>query len=197
MSKIAIGPQILSYPMPVSIVGANVDNKPNYLAVAWFTTISFKPPLIAVTLGVSHHTNAGIKQNGSFSVNVPSAEMAQITDYCGLVSGRKVDKSNLFESFYGKLKNAPMIAECPLAAEARLVQTVTIGDHEIFIGEIEEIYTEERFLTNGALDVKKIDPLLLTMPSSEYWTIGERIAAAWSIGKEFKFRKAQGSEIVG
>ena len=95
--------------MPVSLVGAHVDGKPNFLAVAWFTMVSYKPPRIAIALGKGHYTNPGIKENKTFSVCLPSEDMAEITDYCGIVSGNKTDKSEIFDLFYGELKTAPMI----------------------------------------------------------------------------------------
>ncbi len=75
-----------------------------------------------------HYTNTGIRKNGTFSVNIPSAEMVKETDYCGLLSGKDVDKAELFENFYGKLWTAPMIEECPLNIECRLIKTVTFQD---------------------------------------------------------------------
>ena len=89
MDKINLGSTIPAYPMPVSLVGAHVDGKPNFLAVAWFTMVSYKPPRIAIALGKGHYTNPGIKENKTFSVCLPSEDMAEITDYCGLVSGKK------------------------------------------------------------------------------------------------------------
>ena len=86
MAKIEIAPERVYYPMGCSLVGANVGGKPNYLTVAWFTMVHPKPPYVMVTMNKVHYTNSGVKENGTFSVNIPSAEMAEVTDYCGLVS---------------------------------------------------------------------------------------------------------------
>jgi flavin reductase (DIM6/NTAB) family NADH-FMN oxidoreductase RutF len=149
MDKINLGSTIPAYPMPVSLVGAYVDGKPNFMAVAWFTMASYKPPRITITLGKGHYTNPGIKENKTFSVCLPSEDMVEMTDYCGIVSGKKTDKSEIFDLFYGELKTAPLIRDCPLCMECKLVEIVESGLNEIFIGEIMGTYTEERFLTEA------------------------------------------------
>jgi flavin reductase (DIM6/NTAB) family NADH-FMN oxidoreductase RutF len=114
MDKINLGSTVPSYPMPVSLVGAHVDDKPNFMTVAWFSMASYNPPRMAIVLGKNHYTNPGIKENKAFSVCLPSEDMAEVTDYCGIVSGKKTDKSKIFDLFYGELKTAPMIKDCPL-----------------------------------------------------------------------------------
>ncbi|MBP1730576.1 MAG: flr, partial [Deltaproteobacteria bacterium] len=126
MRKIELAPERVYYPMTCSLVGANVGGRPNYLTVAWFSMVNPKPPYVMVAMNKVHYTNAGIRENGTFSVNIPSAEMAEVTDYCGLVSGSKYDKSGIFETFYGKLLTAPMIKECVFNAECKLIQTVDL-----------------------------------------------------------------------
>ncbi|OPZ43098.1 MAG: hypothetical protein BWY93_01456 [Euryarchaeota archaeon ADurb.BinA087] len=79
-----------------------------------------------------------------------------------------------------------MISECPVCIECRLVQSVTYPTNEFFIGEIVGSYTEERYLTGGKPDMKKIDPLLLSMPDNRYWSLGEYAGDAWRIGKSLK-----------
>jgi len=184
--KKAIGPGTFLYPMPVVIVGANVGGKPNYLAVAWCGIIHDGPPMIVMCLGKSHYTNPGIRENGTFSVNIPSGDMAEATDYVGMKSGKEVDKSKLFENFYGKLGTAPMIKECPLSLECKLVDTLDYGGpEEIFVGEIIECYADERCLTDGKPDVRKIDPISFAPGDDGYWRLGERIGDAWSIGEGY------------
>ena len=184
MAKIEIAPERVYYPMGCSLVGANVGGKPNYLTVAWFTMVHPKPPYVMVTMNKVHYTNSGVKENGTFSVNIPSADMAEVTDYCGLVSGSKHDKSKVFETFYGKLKTAPMIKECPFNAECKLIQTVDLPMEELFIGEIIGSYTEERYLTEGLPDIRKMNPIVLQLPQKRYVTMGAELAPAWEVGKK-------------
>jgi flavin reductase (DIM6/NTAB) family NADH-FMN oxidoreductase RutF len=191
MDRINLGSTIPAYPMPVSLVGTHVNGKPNFMAVAWFTMVSYKPPRIAIALGKGHYTNPGIKENETFSVCLPSEDMVEITDYCGIVSGKKTDKSEIFDLFYGELKTAPLISDCPLSIECKLVEIVESGLNEIFIGEIMATYTEERFLTEGKLDFGKMKPLILSQPDTTYLRLGEPLATAWNIGKKYKAKRNQ------
>lgn len=192
MEKIKIGAQTFLYPMPTVLVGAHVAGKPNFLAIAYCGIVQHQPPMIEVTLGKLHYTNAGIKENGVFSVNTPSEEMVAITDYCGLVSGKKVDKSSLFDIFYGTLAAAPLIRECPLNLECRLVKTIDLGGaNEIFLGEIVEAWAEERFLTDGLPDIGKMKPFVFTMHDNHYWRIGEHLGKAWNIGMNWKAKETK------
>ncbi|MFX0202911.1 MAG: flavin reductase [Candidatus Hodarchaeota archaeon] len=103
MKKIAIGTKTFLYPMPTTLVGANVHGKQNYLVIANCGIMNHNPPIILMVLNKRHYINDGIKENSTFSVNISSVDMVKITDNCGLFSGNKVDKSQLFETFYGIL----------------------------------------------------------------------------------------------
>jgi flavin reductase (DIM6/NTAB) family NADH-FMN oxidoreductase RutF len=184
MKKVEVGLDAVSYPMPCSMVGANVDGKANFLTVAWFSMVNARPLYLMVAMGKAHYSNPGIKETGAFSVNIPSASMAEAMDYCGLVSGKKFDKSHVFEVFYGKLGNAPMIKECPCNIECKLVKTVDLPADEMFIGEIVSIYSDNIYLTDGVPDMAKIKPLILSMPQTTYFTVGEAVGQAWGMGKK-------------
>jgi len=184
--KIDLGAKVASYPMPVVLVGANVKGKANFLAAAWFMAAGISPPKAAVTLSKTHYTNQGIKENKTFSVNVPSVDMMSAADYCGIVSGSKADKSGVFDVFYGKLKTAPMIAECPVNLECSLDKVIDNGSHEMFIGDIASTFTEEKYLTAGAIDTKKVNPFMLSLNDRLYYALGEPIAKAWEAGKNYK-----------
>jgi flavin reductase (DIM6/NTAB) family NADH-FMN oxidoreductase RutF len=170
--------------MPTTLVGANVDGKPNYITMAHVGIMDHG----SVSLGMAkrHYTNAGIKQCRTFSINIPTIKMIRETDYCGIVSGKEVDKASLFDNFYGKLETAPMIKECPINMECRLIQTVDFPRHDVFVGEIVETYCDEQYLTEGVVDFSKVQPILFIMNDKSYWKLGERFADAWSIGKDFK-----------
>ncbi len=182
--KINLGAKNCLYPLPTVLVGATVEGKPNYLTIAHVGIMD----LGTVSLGINkkHYTNSGIKENGTFSINYPTADMVAVTDYCGLVSGKDTDKGILFENFYGKLKTAPMIAKCPLNMECRLVQTVDFPRHDVFVGEVVETYCDEQYMTDGVVDFAKIQPILFVMNDMSYWKLGEQFAKAWDIGKQFK-----------
>jgi len=186
MGKVTIGPGAFLYPMPIMLVGANVGGRPNYLTVACWCVVNRDPPIILVALNKNRYTNIGIKGNGTFSVNIPCVKMVKITDYCGIVSGHEVDKSHLFKTFYGKLETAPMIEECPLNLECKLHQIIEFQTNAAFIGEIIEVYSEDRYLTNGFPDIKKIDPIIFSRHENIYWKMGENLAQAYNVGKNLK-----------
>src|SRR3990170_2228633 len=110
--KVKLGIKNCLYPMPTTLVGALVNGKPNYVTIAHVGIMD----LTSVSLGMnkSHFTNLGIKENKTFSVNIPSARLVKETDYCGLVSGKNENKTALFTIFYGTLETAPMIEQCAI-----------------------------------------------------------------------------------
>ena len=182
--KTCIGPKNCLYPLPTTLIGANVNEKPNFTAIAHVGIMD----LGSVSLGMAkiHYTNKGIKENKTFSVNIPSENMVEKTDYCGLVSGREVNKGELFETFYGKLKTAPMIEECPINMECELIKTVDFPNHDIFIGRIVETYCDDIVLENGGIDFSKVKPILFVMNDRSYWKLGSKLARAWNVGKKLK-----------
>ncbi len=189
VEKVEVGFNGCAYPMPCAIVGVDVNDRPNYLTIAWFTMVNSNPPYLGMALGKTRYTNRGIREKGSFSINIPSSDMVGVTDYCGVVSGDKFDKAREFNTFYGKLKTAPMIKECPYNLECRLIETVELPSNEFFIGEIIAGYADEQYLTNGVPDLKKIDPFVLSMADARYFGIGEYLGKAWDIGKKFAAKK--------
>ena len=182
MEKTQIG-QNFFIPMPVVLVGTQVNGKDNFMAVGWCARVNGNPPMIACGIANPHHTAKGIAETKIFSVNIPSSALLEKTDYCGLVSGAKIDKSGVFDVFYGSLKSAPMIRECPVSLECRLVQSVPLPTHTLFIGEIAGAYADGNVLKGGKPDFPEIDPLFLTMPDNRYWTLGKYAGDAWSAGK--------------
>lgn len=189
MGKILMGPQALLYPMPALLVGANVDGKPNFMAVAWGGIANGEPPMLSIAIRHQRYTLKGIKQNMTFSVNVPSIDLVKEVDYCGIVSGSKVNKAEAchFRVSYGKLGNAPLIEQCPVNLECEVVHVLDLGSHSLVIGRIEETHVSESCLTDGRPDVSKIKPLtFITAPAIQYGSFGNIVAKAFSIGKELK-----------
>lgn len=181
MDKVAISPNIF-IPMPVVLVGTRVAERANFMTAGWCSRVNANPPMIACGINKAHYTVQGIKENGTFSVNIPSASLVEKADCCGLVSGAMADKSVLFEICYGKLGTAPMIRECPVSMECMLVTAVELPTNIVFIGEITCAYADLAVLKKGKPDFLAIDPLLLTMPDNTYWTLGKKAGKAWGAG---------------
>ena len=187
MPKVQMGPQPWMYPTPALLVGANVDGKPNFMAVAWGGIANGEPPMVSVAIRHSRYSLKGIRQNLAFSVNVPSCDMVRELDYCGLKSGAKFDKVAVcgFKVFYGQLENAPLIEQCPVNLECKMVHSLNLGSHALIIGRVEETHVSEGCLTDGKPDVTKMKPFIfLPDPARCYHAFGEVIAQAFSVGKE-------------
>lgn len=184
MSKVLMGPQKLLYPMPALLIGANVNERPNFMVSAWAGIVCSEPPMVAVAINHQRFTIRGIRQNMAFSVNVPSRDIVTETDYCGITSGSKVDKvaACKFQVFYGKLSNAPMIEQCPVNLECKVVHLLDLGSHSLVIGRIEETYISDGCLTDGKPDINKIKPFIYA-PARDYYAFGEVVAKAYSVGK--------------
>jgi len=170
--------------MPALLVGVTVKGKPNYMTAAWATVACMAPPMVCVALNKSRYTVKGLEENGTFSLNVPSAKQVAGVDYCGLVSGSHEDKSQVFSSFYGVLKTAPLAEECPVNIECRLFTSVDCGSHQLYIGEVVEIHAEKDCVVNGKPDTRKSDPIVYA--ESTYWHVGKKAGSAFSIGKEYQ-----------
>jgi flavin reductase (DIM6/NTAB) family NADH-FMN oxidoreductase RutF len=186
MSKIKIKTTVSPFPMPVAIIGAIVNDHPNFMTVAWFNRLNSNPPIWGIAFGKNQYTLEGIRSNKNFSVNIPGTDLVEKTDYCGIVSGRKIDKSKLFNIFYGEVESVPMIQECPLCLECRVYDIIELPSTTLVLGEIVTAYTEEQYMNEGKLDSKKIDPFTLSQPDNKYWALGDIVADAFSIGKTLK-----------
>jgi flavin reductase (DIM6/NTAB) family NADH-FMN oxidoreductase RutF len=184
MDKITLGPKTLMYPMPTVLVGANVGGKPNYMTAAWCGIACMDPPMVAVAINHARHTLKGIEENKAFSINVPPAREVVKADYCGIVTGARADKSKVFESFYGRLKTAPMAQECSMSLECKLFDTMDCGSHVLCVGEIVETYADPSTVSGGIPDIEKVDPVIYA--NGKYFRVGEFLADAFSAGKAYK-----------
>ena len=184
MEKKKLGPQTLLFPMPAVLVGATVGERPNFMTAAWCGIAASKPPAVSVGLQKVRHTLKGILEQDTFSINVPSAGLARQVDYCGIYSGERRDKSELFNIFYGALKTAPLIRECPVNLECRVIHRLDLKSHELVIGEIIETYVSEDCVTDEKPDPEKIDPLIYTPGVLKYQRLGEVVGKAFNMGKD-------------
>lgn len=183
----SIGKVNALYPMPTTLVGATVNGKPNFLAVAHVGIMNHgTPQYLSIGLAKVHYTNAGIHENRTFSICLPSEELMVETDYCGIMTGKKTDKATLFDVFYGDLQSAPMIRQCKVNMEMKLHDVIDFRTHDIFIGELIQTYADESVISKDRLDIKKLKPLLFDMSSKQYFSLGAPIGSCWNAGKALK-----------
>lgn len=181
--KINLGKDVRINPMVIGLIGAQVNGKANFITVGQVYRLNMSPAYIGTSIHPTHYTAGGIEEHKAFSVNIPHCGMAEVTDYCGVVSGRNRDKSALFELFYGELgSSAPMIVECPMCFECTLVDTLEMPSNTLYVGEVVGSYSEERFIKDGHPDVQAMNPLLYTATDRKYWSVGAYVAKAYQVG---------------
>jgi flavin reductase (DIM6/NTAB) family NADH-FMN oxidoreductase RutF len=189
MGKTMMGPMTLISPLPVLLIGAMVDSKPDFMTAAWGGVACSEPPMVSIAIRHSRHVLKGILENRAFSINLPSVSMVKETDYCGIVSGLKTDKVKdcAFRIFYGNSQKAPLIEQCPVNFECKLVHTLDLGTHILVIGKVEETHISDGCLVEGKPSLEKIRPLIFAADQSRnYYKLGELVAKTFSIGKEIK-----------
>ena len=189
MNKVTKGPQVSLYPLPVLLIGAMVDGKPNFMAAAWSSLADADPPMLTVTIRRSRHTRDGIEPGGTFSVNIPSAAQVREVDFCGIESGSRADKAERcgFTVFYGELETAPLIEQCPVNLECVVKHILELGSHSLVVADIKQTHISEDCLSDGVLDMAKMDPLIyLTTPTKRYARAGAVVGDAYSVGLALK-----------
>ena len=178
-------------PFPTVLAGATVNGNPNYATVGACGVVCLEPVLY-ISLKDTHYTTSGVKENGYFSVNIPSTDIINKVDYCGVVSGVTADKSHLYSSFYDPIGKAPMIEECPMNILCKVVQTLPLYGFEMFIGEIVAVYAGKQYLTDGKPDPQKINPLIIM--GTSYWNLGQKAGNIFKEGTAYKESLLDSSE---
>ncbi|MBN2431475.1 MAG: flavin reductase family protein [Acidobacteria bacterium] len=186
MRRRTIGCEAFPLPMTVSILGTITDGHPNFMALGWWTRVNYRPAMLGISINKMNHSCHAIMENREFSLNFPPVSLVTQTDCTGLISGKYVDKSGLFSVYSGILAQAPLIEECGLAIECRLVESVSLPTHHFVVGEIAAVHADEDLLSNGMPDMEKLQPVTLSMPYNRYWCGGTYVGQAWKMGRELR-----------
>jgi len=175
MKKQSYDGNVLS-PLPVVLVGALVDGWPNYLVIGYMAPFDFGKQIF-FSIYKERHTAKGILEHRTFSVNLPPVSLMDRVRICGRKSGREIDKSTLFETFYGELETAPMILECPLNMECEVTQLVDTELNHGVIGRVVGSFVNDDLLLEGkTVDMVKADLFSWTLGGDfSYYRLGDRI----------------------
>lgn len=189
--KKRLGPQTRLYPMPIPLVCSGTGERANMLAVAWVTIAGTDPAAIALVIGRTHHTMELIRETGEFTVNFARASLATEVDYCGITHGHDTDKweATGLTRAPSAVVGAPIISECPYNLECRLIDTFDLPTGaNLVLGEIVESHADEEVLDERgtSVSVAAMDPLCYITGIREYWSLGEKVADAYSVGKALK-----------
>ncbi len=186
--KKSLGARTLAFPTPVWLVGTyDAQGKPNLMTAAWGAIVCSKPPSIGVSLRKATYSYGSIVARQAFTINVPAEKHVKEADYCGIASGRDVDKFATcgFTPVKSDLVDAPYVQECPLILECKLIHTVEIGLHTQFIGEILDVKAEADVSGEKDLpDIEKVRPIIFGPEIRTYHGIGAYLGKAFAIGKE-------------
>ncbi|HVO78157.1 MAG TPA: flavin reductase family protein [Methanomassiliicoccales archaeon] len=186
MAKVKLGKKLPPMALPVVLVGSTYKGKANFCTIAWMTIIDDEPPTLGLLMGKKRRTKDGMVENGTFSVSIPDTKMVEGTDYCGITSGARKDKSKVFDVFYGDLGTAPLISEAPVTVECKLKDIIAFEGTDLVLGEVNEVYVDKKCVAKGKFHMGKIDPLLYGMGGGPYYSIGVKVADAFSVGKRYK-----------
>ena len=177
-----LGSLLALYPKPMTVIGAEVEGKVNWLVVGHTGIIGHDR--ILVSMNKNHYTNQGIRKSKKLSINLVSREMLPKADYVGSVSGASVDKSGVFEYHWGE-NGTPVIDASPLTMECDVVDIYETEDFDNFICSIANTYAAPEVLDdNGKLDYTKLKPVLFEFPTYSYIATGEIIGKCLKLDKE-------------
>jgi flavin reductase (DIM6/NTAB) family NADH-FMN oxidoreductase RutF len=181
MSKVILEKLDVSpLPEPTILVTVKTENKsPNIITIAWTGVFSYNPSTVYIAVHPARYSSSMLKESMEYVINIPSENLAKITDYCGIVSGKNVNKfvETGLTPIPASSVHAPLIKECPVNIECKVKDILNFGSHDIFVGEIVAIHYDEEVLTkNGTPDVEKIRPYGYSF--GEYRSMGEKLGSA-------------------
>ncbi len=180
MKKIKLPNQPIG-PFPGMIIGSIVNGKPTYTAVG-AGGCACLDPVLCVSVKDTHYITGGIVHSGYFSVNIPPSSLVKELDYCGIVSGSTVDKSDLFTAFYDPEGTAPLIEACSLNFLCKVCDSKPINSFTMFFGDIVAVYANEVCITEGKFDPIKADPII--MMGFGYYNLNSVIGHPFTAGKD-------------
>lgn len=175
------------YPLPAVMVSvADCDGKPNIITIAWVGTICSNPPMVSISVRPERYSYNIIKETGEFVINLTTKELAYATDYCGVKSGRDVDKFAEMKLTPSKAEyvKAPLIEESPVNIECRVKQVIPLGSHDMFIAEVLAVHADEKYKDEkGKFCLEKAEPIIYS--HGEYLTCGEKLGTfGYSVKKK-------------
>jgi flavin reductase (DIM6/NTAB) family NADH-FMN oxidoreductase RutF len=182
-------PGNMLYPLPAVMVSCQrLGEKPNIITIGWAATICSSPAMLSISIRPERHSYNIIKETGEFVVNITTKKLARATDYCGVKSGRNVDKFKEMHLTPGKSKiiSAPFIEESPVNIECKVKDIISLGSHDMFIAEVVGVdVSSEHMDKSGKFQLNKTD--LLAYSHGEYFCLGEKMGTfGYSVKKSKK-----------
>lgn len=188
--KTTFGPQRILFPLPTTLVVTGTMDKANIVTIAWVTLLTSKPPTLGISVGQKGFSGEAIQRNKNFTVNIASADIMVESDFCGITSGNDIDKfeNTGLTKMPSQIIESPIIKECPLNIECKLVDSNIVGATNHFVGEIVQTHIDTDKLKDkdnpGSIDIDAFNPLVYISGVREYRKVGEKIGDAYRIGKK-------------
>jgi flavin reductase (DIM6/NTAB) family NADH-FMN oxidoreductase RutF len=176
MAKLYWKPGNMLYPLPVVMVSCRHNNQNNIITVAWAGTINSDPPMLSISVRKERYSYHMIDESKEFVVNLTTKDLAFATDYCGVASGRDVDKFKEMNltPVDSKYVGCPSILESPVNLECKVVNQVELGTHTIFMANILGVTVDDKYMDEtGRFNLNDAD--LITYSHGRYYTLGEKI----------------------
>ncbi|MBR3243104.1 MAG: flavin reductase family protein [Parasporobacterium sp.] len=165
------------YPVPAVMVSCVRKNeKPNIITVAWAGTVCSDPVMLSISVRKERYSYQIIKETGEFAVNLVTADLVRAADFCGVKSGRDIDKFKEchLTPMKSKTIDVPSIAESPLTLECKVKQVIELGSHDMFLAEVTAVSVDERYLDErGKFHLNKTG--LVAYSHGEYFELGKKI----------------------
>lgn len=187
MSKQIWKPGNMLYPLPVVLVSTGAAaGEQNLLTVAWTGTVCSDPPMVSVSVRKERHSHAMIRETGEFVINLTTEKLAFATDYCGVKSGRDVDKWKEMKltPVAAQYVKAPLLGESPVNLECRVTEVKELGSHDMFLAEVVCVHADEAYMDEkGRFDLAKADPIVYS--HGTYYTMGRPLGTfGYSVRKK-------------
>lgn len=178
MSKQIWKPGNMLYPLPAVMVSVgDKQGNQNIVTVAWTGTVCSNPVMAYVSVRPERYSHHMIEETGEFVINLTTEDLTWATDYCGVRSGRDVDKwkeAHLTPKKADKLQYAPIIKESPVNLECRVTEVKSLGSHDMFLAEVVAVQIDEDYMDeNGKFCLN--DTGLMAYSHGEYLNLGDKI----------------------
>ena len=184
MGKVKIKPFRPVYPTPAALITSVApDGKPNIITLGEVYNLSLgSPTIVGISIRKATYSHQLISESGEYVVNMPTTQLMEAVDCCGTVSGRSVDKFAAcgLTATAASVVKPPLIAECPINIECKVMGMEEIGDHDMFKGEVVMAHVEDRLLDDrGRIRTDRLDVLCFLFCFNfrgEYWSLGEKLS---------------------
>lgn len=177
MAKELWKPGNMLYPLPVVMVSmADKNGKTNIITIAWAGTVCTNPPMVSISVRPERYSYPILKETGEFVINLTTKELAFATDYCGVKSGRDVDKFKEMNLTPLKAKEvrAPLIQESPVNLECRVREILPLGSHHMFLADVVAVHADEKYMDEKhKFHLEKAEPIVYS--HGAYLACGEQI----------------------